>query len=148
MGIIEKTARKRTRRNTLRAMILNAIETAGTIHEGLLRRNVIGAMEKAGMIPSGRQNQVVRSSCFRMVHAGLLEWHDKRLQLTRKGEAVLRRLKLRLYDVQSPQHWDRKWRVLIFDIPEHRRNLRNNIRDTLRAIGFICLQKKRLDISI
>jgi DNA-binding transcriptional regulator PaaX len=102
--------------------------------------NVLGAMAKTGMLPSPRQKDVVNRSCDRMVRAGLLEWHDKKLQLTAKGDAHLRQLKLRLYDVPRPRRWDKKWRVLVFDIPEYRKNLRKRVRDTLRWIGFVRLQ--------
>ena len=36
--------------------------------------------------------------------------------------------------------WDGKWRVLIFDIPEKRKSVRNKIRQSLRTIGFMRLQ--------
>ena len=39
-----------------------------------------------------------------------------------------------------PKRWDRKWRILIFDIPEYRKGLRDKIRRTLGVIGFVRLQ--------
>ena len=62
------------------------------------------------------------------------------LRLTAKGEQILRRLELHDFKLRKPKRWDRKWRVLIFDIPERRKNLRPKIRYTLLAIGFIRLQ--------
>jgi CRISPR-associated endonuclease Cas2 len=36
--------------------------------------------------------------------------------------------------------WDKKWRVLIFDIPESRKSDRDKIRNSLLSIGFSKLQ--------
>ncbi|MDP3794229.1 MAG: CRISPR-associated endonuclease Cas2 [Candidatus Uhrbacteria bacterium] len=40
----------------------------------------------------------------------------------------------------KPKKWDQKWRLLIFDIPESRRSLRDRIRHLLRQFGFLRLQ--------
>ena len=121
-------------------MILEGVKVAGVIGIAILAPNVVGAMAKLGMLPSVRQRDVVRRSCDRMVKSGLLRWEGSRLRVTQKGEAALRRLRLKLYDVPRPRRWDGKWRVLIFDIPERQRRLRREIRDVLGSIGFIRLQ--------
>ena len=41
---------------------------------------------------------------------------------------------------EKPKRWDGKWRVLIFDIPERKRNIRDYIRSTLVTLGFYHLQ--------
>lgn|SRR3989338_1552728 len=140
MGTLEQKSRTRTRRNNLRMLILDTIRTAGVIGVALVAPNVVGAMAKMGMIPSGRQGDVVQRSCNRMVKSGLLQWKDKKLMLTPKGEAALRTIRLRNYDIPRPLRWDKKWRMLVFDIPEYHRALRNRVRDTVRAIGFVRLQ--------
>ena len=61
-------------------------------------------------------------------------------KLTQKGEAKLRQIELRNYKIKKPTRWDGKWRLLIFDIKEERKNTRDKIRRTLIQIGFIRLQ--------
>lgn len=41
----------------------------------------------------------------------------------------------------KPKKWDRKYRVVIFDIPEATRKVRDDLRRTIKGFGFICLQK-------
>ncbi|MFH1462114.1 MAG: CRISPR-associated endonuclease Cas2 [bacterium] len=41
----------------------------------------------------------------------------------------------------QPQSWDKKWRVVIFDIPEKLRKGRDALRDKLKNLGFYELQK-------
>ena len=38
--------------------------------------------------------------------------------------------------IPTPQKWDKKWRLVIFDIPEKKRAGRNALRDKLRDCGF------------
>ncbi|OGG49465.1 hypothetical protein A2763_04035 [Candidatus Kaiserbacteria bacterium RIFCSPHIGHO2_01_FULL_54_36] len=140
MGKQERESRKRTKRNHLRKIILETVKTAGVISLALVAPNVVGAMTKLGMLPSPRQNDVVNRSSRRLVKSGLMEWKDSKLRLTAKGERTLRALALREFSSTKPIRWDKKWRVLIFDIPERRKGLRLKLRSTLRTIGFIRLQ--------
>ncbi len=60
-----------------------------------------------------------------------------------KQIAELTKLGLKTLELSSPikkKRWDRKWRVLIFDIPETRRGTREKIRITLRDKGFHRIQ--------
>ena len=40
----------------------------------------------------------------------------------------------------NEKDWDGKWRVVIFDIPEERKSIRNQIRKALVSVGFMRLQ--------
>ncbi len=140
MGKLEIENRKRTKRDRLRKIILETAKAAGFISMALFLPNVLGAMLKMGLIASPRQHDVVERASKRLVKSGLLEWKNKKLRLTQKGGKELRILTLLEYAQDMSRAWDKKWRVLIFDIPERRRGLRQQIRNTLRAIGFVRLQ--------
>lgn len=58
------------------------------------------------------------------------------LKLTDKGkqEAILKKL-------LEDDRWDGKWRLVIFDIPEKHRNLRNTLRSKLKEWQFVQWQK-------
>lgn len=43
--------------------------------------------------------------------------------------------------IKEPKIWDKKWRIVIFDIPEELRHLRDSLRKHFRDIGFMELQK-------
>lgn len=140
MGKQEDASRKRQKRNKVRRIILETIKTAGIITIALTVPNVIGAMVKVGLLPHPRQSELVRRSVDRMYAQGLLKHRGGKLVLTERGERTLRKLQLRAFGVQRPRKWDGKWRVLIFDIPEDRRALRDEIRRTLLANGFLRVQ--------
>lgn len=60
--------------------------------------------------------------------------------LTPKGREVLENYELRQEMIRVPKKWDEKWRILIFDIEEERRRVRDSLRSFLRFQGFKRLQ--------
>ena len=132
--------RQKLERGDLQKIILNIVAVGGFIAVGLLAPNALGAMAKLGLIPGPRQKEIINSSRIRLVKQGLLKYEHGKLRLTPKGEAQLRRLRLLDYKLKKPKYWDKKWRVLIFDIPERRKVIRNRVRAMLSRLGFERLQ--------
>ena len=139
MGKVEKTAREVARRDTLRYALLSVIQIAGLVSVAVVVPNALSAMVKLGIVPHPRQMELLRRSSSRLVLKGFLAWKDGKLRLTPKGEREIRRLEVRVAR-PTPRKWDGKWRILMFDIPEYRKALRQKIRTMLRTIGFIRLQ--------
>lgn len=61
--------------------------------------------------------------------------------LNQKGKKVALCYKLDLMRISRPKEWDTRWRIIIFDIPEVKKNLRDTIRQKLRQLGLLELQK-------
>lgn len=61
------------------------------------------------------------------------------LRLTPKGSDKVRR-DFSLFSWQK-QKWDRKWRIVVFDIAEANKKTRDNLRAKLRELGFGMLQE-------
>jgi len=66
---------------------------------------------------------------------------DKYLELTPKGIERLKGYQIEGMVVKIPETWDRKWRIVIFDIPDDKKTARDILRDKLKQIGFIQLQE-------
>ncbi len=138
---MEETSRKRTRKHALQKAILQTVAAAGVLSIALLAPNAPQFLKMFGLGKGGRNRERILNSRKRLVDYGLLEYNNKGfLKLTPKGETRLRQLELHEYKIKKPKQWDKKWRVLIFDIKEERRNLRDKIRRTLTTIGFVRLQ--------
>lgn len=141
MGEIEHRSAKRRRNTKIQKMVLETVAAVGVIGVALVAPNVIGAMRKLGIPLSVRQDATVVRARKRLVEKGLLAYEGGMLRLTNKGRGVLDRVDLAEYGSQKKkQRWDKRWRLLIFDIPEKKRALRDKIRNTLAAIGFMRLQ--------
>lgn len=141
MGTLESESRRRTKKDQLKKILLGTVETAGLLAVAMAAPNAIGAMRQLGLIPSRRQSEVIKRSYENLVRIGLVTRRDWKYELTPKGAATLRALELRDYQLHKPPRWDRKWRILIFDIPEYRRSIRQKLRTTLHSIGFHRLQQ-------
>ena len=140
MGQLEAESKKRTRRANLKKIILSTVAVAGGLTVAAVAPNALGAIVKLGLVPNKRQKEFINTSRSRLVHKGLLVYKDGLLQVTSKGEKVLRMLEVRDFQFKKPKRWDSKWRMLIFDIPEKRKGTRERVRQTLLRIGFVRLQ--------
>lgn len=58
------------------------------------------------------------------------------LKLTQKGKNYIQ-----IESALNNEKWDGKWRLVIFDIPENKRRLRNTLRQKLKEWGFQYWQK-------
>lgn len=140
MGKLEEKVKKQIRRKHIQKIILKSVALAGLISIAVLAPNAIQALKQLGLVKTRRQKEIINNSRKRLVEAGFLKYEGKFLKLTRKGEAKLHQLELADFRFKHPKKWDGKWRVLIFDIKEKRRHLRDKIRITLKTIGFVKLQ--------
>lgn len=65
-----------------------------------------------------------------------------KIELTEKGKRKVEEIKFEDIKIETPKFWDKKWRIIIFDIPEkQRKRARNALREKLQRLGFYQLQK-------
>ncbi|MCX6731712.1 MAG: CRISPR-associated endonuclease Cas2 [Candidatus Parcubacteria bacterium] len=71
------------------------------------------------------------------------EKDDGTIEIVLTKEGKKRALKYQFDDlkIKKPDKWDKKWRVVIFDIPEKKKKAREALRDKLKELGFKELQK-------
>jgi CRISPR-associated endonuclease Cas2 len=140
MSYMEENSRKRARKHQLSTLVLESVKVAGLLSLLVVAPNVIGAMAKLGLIPSKQQGAIIKRATNRLLERGLLEWKDKKLRVTQKGEWVLRRAQLVSKARHVKKRWDGKWRVVVFDIPEKRKGLRQRLKNALKETGYVRLQ--------
>jgi DNA-binding transcriptional regulator PaaX len=63
------------------------------------------------------------------------------IRVTPKGRELIRRTELEGSVRIIKQSWDKKWRIVLFDIPETKRVARDALRELLTSAGFYQLQK-------
>lgn len=67
-----------------------------------------------------------------------------RIGLTVRGKTrIMRHIRERtlLVPINRPKVWDRRWRIILFDIPTAERSKRNAFRALIRRLGAVMLQK-------
>jgi CRISPR-associated endonuclease Cas2 len=146
MGKLEEENKKNIRATKIQKVVLRTIATAGLLSVALLAPNALQMLKLFGLDKKlksmANQTRSINNSRQRLVKNGLVAYSDSGfLYLTKAGEKILREIENRDFKIKKPKKWDRKWRILIFDIKERNRDIRNKIRNTLVSIGFIKLQQ-------
>jgi len=135
MGSVEM----KLKHDMMKKSILETLEKFSIVSELTLPQNVLRLLRGYGIKKT--YNNKFRYSFFKsqklLIEKGfIIQTKNKKFTLTLKGRLLLHKLQ------GSPRKpkWDKKWRVVIFDIFENRRKTRNHIRNGLRSIGFRKLQ--------
>lgn len=63
------------------------------------------------------------------------------ITLTDKGKEKALTYDLEKMEIKKPKQWDKKWRVVLFDIPENRKKIREILRFHLKKLRFYEFQK-------
>lgn len=140
MGKLETISKKKAKRGEIQKIILRTIGITGVLAVAVIAPQVLGAMNKLGLLKNLRQGEIIKSSASKLVKRGLLVYKDGYYQLTEEGEKTLRLWEIADYKFNKPKHWDKKWRVVIFDIPEKKKKVRDQVRNLFVTAGFERLQ--------
>ncbi len=145
MGELERELKTRIRRENFQKAILSGIAAVGLLSVAVLAPNALQALKFFGIEPKNKwQKYNVNHSLKRLKDHGLICFEATSkgtfMRLTLKGEDKLRKFELLGYKLKKPKKWDKKWRMLIFDIKEERKRTREKIRFTLKRVGFLRLQ--------
>lgn len=62
------------------------------------------------------------------------------VQITKNGQNYLKNFDFDNLVLERPKKWDKKWRLIIFDIPEKKKLAREALRKKLKDLGLIKLQ--------
>ena len=97
-----------------------------------------------GLRDNKREN--IRRAIASLYESGLVHYQEHAdgtitLTLTKQGKTVALRYNLDQMQIPTPTHWDGKWRMVAFDIPEDQKNLRESLRERLKHLGFLEYQK-------
>jgi len=85
--------------------------------------NVFYRLRKNGYIEVGKRN------------------HQIYIKLTEEGKKKAGRFQIDALEIKRPKKWDKKWRIVIFDISQLKKFYREAFRGKLKELGFYPLQK-------
>src|SRR3989344_5212316 len=148
MGKIETEIKKRVRKKNLQKILLSSVAVAGVLGIAVLAPNILQVLSQLGLVERGQyaRNSNLSRSIKRLLKNQSLKFQNassgkKYLTITEEGRRQLNILEARNFNLKQPKRWDRKWRVIIFDIGEKQKRTRDQLRITLNRIGFVKLQK-------
>jgi len=136
----------KTNKIPVKKIILTTVATAGLLSVAILAPNALQVLKQfSGKDRFGsKEKYYLNKSIKNLIEQGLITFESKNgkkfVRLTKKGEERLTKYELGDLKIKKPKKWDKKWRVVMFDIKEKRRGTRTLIRQTLNRLGFIKLQ--------
>ena len=90
---------------------------------------------------SGPDRKKIYSNFKNIENRGLVsEIGDDKYKFTKKGIRWFEESKFKYLKLKTVK-WDKKWRIIIFDIPQEMHNKRNWLRKKLKNLGFYMIQK-------
>ncbi len=64
-----------------------------------------------------------------------------KIVITEKGKKKILDFHIHQIKIKKPSHWDGKWRLVMFDVPEKLKYRRDVLREKLKELNFFELQK-------
>ncbi len=108
-----------------------------------LSRHVGSLRTKDAYTP--KEKRVIRSRFDYLRRRGYI--HIRRdgkqihISLTREGKKKAGKFQINELRIESKKTWDKKWRILLFDVPQSIRVSREALRGKLKELGFVLFQK-------
>ena len=145
MGKLEETTRKRRKKENIQKAVLAAVAVTGTLALGMLAPNIFSALP--GIMGKNKYKLAfqARTAASRLAIKGHVRFVEKngtkRMEITETGRrAITLEEQKAALAAQHGKRWDKRWRLVMFDIPQHRRRDRDRLRDEIQACGFLRLQ--------
>ncbi len=143
---LETRVHKRARRDSIQNALLSTLLVAGALPVALAAPKVLSLLSLHhidALIPRNPK-QRIHETAARLKRKGLIEFRNengrKRMRITAAGKEKIRLLEEEALARAKPKRWDGRWRIVMFDIPEQRKVLRNRVRTLVRRIGFVHFQ--------
>ncbi|MBI2025432.1 CRISPR-associated endonuclease Cas2 [Candidatus Kaiserbacteria bacterium] len=144
MGVLERKSKANRRLGAFQAAALAVVAIGVVVFIAATAPNVAQLLKYfPGYKKGARFNFQVKSALSRLAAKGLvvfIEKGDKRYaRITESGKHMLD-LETARMQIGKKKRWDRRWRLVIFDIPERRRSVRIRLRKFMASCGFERLQ--------
>lgn len=127
--------------------LLRSIALGGLIATSLLAPNALKVLDKPLQDYLKKLDSKERESEMRRLlrytgYQGLTAGnYEHGLKLTDKAIERLERVDLDNLVIAKPHKWDGQWRIVFYDIPEHKKTGRDALAAKLRNLGFYQLQR-------
>jgi CRISPR-associated endonuclease Cas2 len=144
MGTLERSARRERRLGAFQQAMLAAVVIGGVVIVAATIPNAARLLKYfPGYKKGARFNYKAKSALGRLAEKGCIVFVEedgrRYARITEKGERMLQMEKEK-EAIAKKRRWDRRWRVVIFDIPERRKSVRVSIRRFMQEYGFVRLQ--------
>ena len=127
--------------------VLKLILTASTVGSVLVAPNALIAFDKPlrrifDKLDSREREREMRRVIKYMKWQGLINGdYDHGLQITKRGRKRLDRVNIETITIDRSVRCDKKWRLVLYDLPKRYKVARTSVPKKLRELGFYQLQR-------
>ncbi len=143
----QKKQRRRAARVNLTDAVLTIIKIGGLVALAVVAPNTL---QYLGVFMDKKRrylriSHINNSVIGKLLSRGLIKIVKNKtgqncLAITEQGKFILKKYEFLEKGLPVPKRWDGKYRLVIFDIKEWKRNTRDNLRRWLLNLGFVRLQ--------
>ena len=127
----------------IKEIILSTLLVVGVMAVAVTMPNVV-QLFKYFKPNTASERQRIKRSVNRLEHAGFIKRKDGKgevFMLTEKGREKAMVYALAQMKIASQKKWDKKWRLIMFDVPEKKVQARRAINFALKRLGCVQYQK-------
>jgi len=90
--------------------------------------------------------RTLKNAIHKLYQSKLIDYKENNdgtvlITLTHDGKRKIVQYDLDSIKIKKPKHWDYLWRLVVFDIPEKKRQGRRALAEKLKGLGFYPMQK-------
>lgn len=132
------------------AIIDGLLETAvllGTTSLAVISPNLIQQLDTPtkkffdAMDEHSRERELNRLMNYILREKLISEHYQHGIQLSSFAKRRLKKRQFQNLTIEKPTSWDRKWRIILFDIPEEKATKRSAFTGKIKSLGFQHLQQ-------
>ena len=145
MGIVETEAKKKRRNTNIQQALLATVALTGVVLVAAIAPSAPAILARLPSVKRAQLRYRYRTALGRLVAQGYIAFEKKNgkkyARITEEGGKILafEQEKAKLSNIKK-KRWNGRWRVVIFDVPERRRVVRDRLRDIMKEVGFVRLQ--------
>ena len=130
---------------TVKHVLLYFLDTAVMLHQDFDKPKIYRSFHKKYFKWSAEEKRKFDNLMYRLKRDKLikevLDGKEKKIVFTKKGFEKAQKYRLEELKINIPDTWDKKWRIVLFDVPEDKKRARDIFSSKLKRLGFITLQK-------
>ncbi len=132
----------RTKTRVISRSVLKALGFAGAVSTALVAPNSLVLID---LYMKGMDRKNARRTINYLKYRNYIEVKEKNgeyyYKLTNKGRDKFEKIIVEELSIKTPKFWDRKWRLVMFDIPADHKASRQQLLSSLRKMNFYMLQQ-------
>lgn len=141
---------RNTRTSAIVDGVLRAVALGAVVSVSMTAPNAVQALDKIigryflNLDSRARKRQYAKYISY-MKRQGLISYGTKDYEhgigLTKAGKKRIDQSNDKNMSIKIPAKWDKKWRIILFDIPEDQKSNRDNLTKKLKNMRFVQLQR-------